>query len=155
MENLQDLGMHAGYTIFMWFWISALIAAVLWWILAALIDDEEGGMFVVGIGAFSFLVGVICMVIFIIMHIPFGHPEYRHLYSLEGEVTKVSNVLGDDGSSLDGKRVVTVDGFKSDVVMSDPRAANLEGKDVKLTCSVGWHYKAADTYSCSIAKIKN
>lgn len=86
--------------------------------------------------------------------IPYQAPYWK-LYRVSGHVESVSNVLTDSSGELTSDPVVTLDSVDRDIVMTDPRATKLEGKDVELTCYMSWRYKAADRYSCEIYKIKH
>lgn len=97
-------------------------------------------------------VAVICLVFWVVVALPFS-PVYWQDYRVAGEVLSVSNTWTDDGGDMARIPVVTLDTVDRPLVIDDPRAVTLEGQRVVLTCSVGWHFRAADTFSCRIAQI--
>lgn len=92
------------------------------------------------------------VIIWAICLVPFD-ARYHHLYEVKGNVTSVSNVLSEASGDLTRTPVIELDTVDRPIAMSDPRAVSLEGKDVVLTCEIGWNYRAADTYSCRIHTI--
>ena len=85
--------------------------------------------------------------------VPFN-PTYWDDYRVEGHVTSVSNTWTEDGGDLARTPVVTLDTVDRPLVIDDPRAVTLDGHDVTLTCTIDWHYRRADAYTCRIADIK-
>lgn len=100
------------------------------------------------------IIGLITGVVWISMLVPFSS-EYHHIYRVEGTVTSVTNTFQESSGELSSTPVLTLDTVDRPISMSDPRAVTLEGKDVTLTCAIGWNYQAADKYSCSIYSIDN
>lgn len=84
-----------------------------------------------------------------LMTIPW-RAEYLRLYRVETTVLSVSNVLTESSGDLTRQPIVELDGIDRPVVIDDPRIVRLEGADLTLTCTISWHYQAADTYTCSI-----
>lgn len=113
-------------------------------------DFDTGWMFT---ALFTGIFAVILGIVWVVMLVPFD-TKYHHIYRVSGEVTAVSNVLSESGGDLTRTPVITLEGVDRDITMDDPRAVNLQGKNVELTCGIAWHYEAADTYSCSIYAIK-
>ena len=81
--------------------------------------------------------------------VPF-ESRYYYDYRVEGHVTQVSNVLTEADGDLTRQPVIRLDSVDRPLVIDDPRAVDLKDKDVTLRCSIGWNYRAADTYSCKI-----
>lgn len=106
------------------------------------------GMFVVG--WIAALTGGICL--FFIL-VPFN-PTYWNDYRVEGRITSVSNTWTEDGGNLARTPVVTLDTVDRPLVIDDPRTVKLEGRDVSLTCTIDWHYRGADAYTCRLADIE-
>lgn len=106
--------------------------------------------------AFAAVITGICalieLTVFIIGAIPF-QPQYLKLYRVETTVLSVSNVMDDASGDLTRTPVVELEGVDRPVVIDDPRIVRLEGADLVLTCTIGWHYQAADTYSCAIREV--
>lgn len=118
-----------------------------------------GGIgFIRGYEPFGFTISTgalagITLLIFVITLVPFD-TKYHQVYRVSGEVTSVSNVISDSGGELTRTPVITVEGVDRDITMNDPRAVNLQGKTVEFTCTVGWNYQAADSYSCKIYQVR-
>lgn len=111
--------------------------------------DPEGLAFSAGtFGIATLIMGVIWLIVLI----PFDG-TYHHLYRVEGRIESVSNVLSEASGDLTRTPVVELSTVDRPIEVSDPRVVSLEGQDVVLTCKVGWHYQAADTYSCEIHTI--
>ena len=85
--------------------------------------------------------------------VPFN-PAYWDDYRVEGRITSVSNTWTEDGGNMARTPVVTLDTIDRPLVIDDPRTVQLEGRDVSLTCTIDWHYRGADAYTCRIANIK-
>lgn len=114
-------------------------------------DSGEGPLFASIVVA---IVAIIPAVIWIGVLVPFSS-EYHHIYRVDGTVTSVTNTFQESSGELSSVPVITLDSVDRPISMSDPRAVTLEGKDVTLTCAIGWNYQAADRYSCSIYSIDN
>lgn len=95
-------------------------------------------------------VGIIPLVLFLVYAIPFN-PTYWDDYRVDGRITSVSNTWTEDGGDMARTPVVTLDTVDRPLVIDDPRAITLDGYDVTLTCTIDWHYRAADAYTCRIA----
>lgn len=106
----------------------------------------------VPVGATAGCFGIIALVPFLLFAVPFN-PAYWDDYRVEGRVTSVSNTWTEDGGDLARTPVVTLDTVDRPLVIDDPRAITLDGHDVTLTCTIDWHYRAADAYTCRIAAI--
>lgn len=147
MENFTVIGYQLPIIIL--FWISVFFAVL---IIAALVGCMRGkepyGFLIACIGF-----GSAALLILGITAFPFDG-KYHKTYQVTGEVTAVSNVISDSGGDLTRTPVLTVEGIDRDITMSDPRAVNLKDKTVEFTCTVGWNYQAADTYSCKINQIQ-
>ena len=82
--------------------------------------------------------------------------KYWKDYRATGTVTQVSNVFENaSGESVLGTYVVTLDSLDRPVTLSDPRAVRLLDKQVDLTCTISYEYRAQDLYLCRIANINN
>ena len=149
MDNFVSLGLRLPVMITFSLFVGLLIIALALFFLGRW-DVESmwsfSGFFV---GAFAVILGIV----WLIMLVPFD-AKYHQIYRVSGEVLSVSNVLSESGGDLTRTPVITLEGVDRDLTMDDPRAVNLQGKEVELTCGVAWHYQAADTYSCSIYAIK-
>lgn len=95
------------------------------------------------------IVGGLCAGLWVFALVPFDS-RYWHYYTVSGEVTEVSNVLSEANGDLTRQPVVVLDSVDRPLVVDDPRAVQLQGRDVTLRCTVEWHYQAADTYSCRV-----
>lgn len=96
--------------------------------------------------------GIIILAVFLIVLTPFNG-KYHQMYRVTGDVIEVSNILTESSGELTSTPVLEIEGIDRPVTMNDPRAVQLQGKNVTFTCAIGWNYKAADTYSCSIYQI--
>ena len=85
--------------------------------------------------------------------VPFN-PNYWDDYRVEGRITSVSNTWTEDSGNMARTPVVTLDTVDRPLVIDDPRTVKLEGRDVTLTCTIDWHYRGADAYTCRLADIK-
>lgn len=102
-------------------------------------------------GVGGLVVGLCAAALWVFMLVPFD-TKYMHYYAVEGRVVDVTNVLSGDGDDgLVRQPVLVLDRVPDfPLVLDDPRAVELKGRDVALRCSIEWHYSAADTYSCRI-----
>lgn len=147
MENFESIGYQLPLIIFLGVWVVLLGVGLAMLAIGRRRDGWDSlwsifGAFVGGLGVFALLGWVGAL-------IPFDG-KYHHIYRVTGEVTAVSNVLSESGGDLTRTPVLTIEGLDRDVTVDDPRAVNLGGKTVDFTCSIGWHYQGADTYSCRI-----
>lgn len=101
---------------------------------------------------FAGLVTAIVGIIFVVTLIPF-RSAYHHIYRVEGRIEAVSNVISEANGDLTRTPIVELSTVDRPIAVDDPRVVSLEGRDVTLTCTVGWHYQAADTYACEIHTI--
>ena len=148
MENFIDIGTQLHILIFGWGAVGLLTVAALL-VVACIRWDSEG----CAIGAIAAsTVGAFSLVFWAVSLVPFD-AKYHQLYRVTGEVTGVSNVLTEDGGDLTRTPVLSLDTVDRDITMSDPRAVNLQGQTVDLTCSVEWVYQGADRYNCEIYRI--
>ena len=81
--------------------------------------------------------------------------KYWKDYRATGTVTQVSNVFKNASGEVTGAYVVTLDSLDRPVTLSDPRAVRLLDKQVDLTCTIAYEYRAQDRYLCRIANINN
>lgn len=113
-------------------------------------DWVELFAFMVLVGGITALMGGISLLSILV---PFN-PTYWDDYRVEGRITSVSNTWTEDSGNMARTPVVTLDTVDLPLVIDDPRTVKLEGRDVSLTCTIDWHYRAADAYTCRIANIK-
>ena len=81
--------------------------------------------------------------------------KYWKDYRATGTVTQVSNVFENASGEVTGAYVVSLDSLDRPVTLSDPRAVRLLDKQVDLTCTISYEYRAQDRYLCRIANINN
>ena len=149
MDNFVSLGLQLPLIVTFSIFAGLLLIALALFFIGRWDFDSGwtfGGIF---FGAFAVILGIV----WLIMLVPFD-AKYHQIYRVSGEVLSVSNVLSESGGDLTRTPVITLEGVDRDITMDDPRAVNLQGKEVELTCGIAWHYQAADTYSCSIYAIK-
>lgn len=151
MEHFQDLGLQLHLVINFWVFIALVVVAIGLFVMDHFVgsDFDVTGLF----ATFATIFAVIALVVGVIMLVPF-QSKYHHLYRVTGTVTNVSNVLSESGGDLTRTPVITLDTVDRDITIDDPRAVNLKGKTVELSCSIAWNYQAADKYSCQIYTIK-
>lgn len=145
-EQFHEQGVQLPLLICGWVALGLIVLAAL-----CLAGEMLPGLDDLGLigGLFSGIFGAILAVIWVLMLVPFDG-KYQHYYRVEGHVTSVSNVLSDANGDLTRQPVLTIEGIERPLVVDDPRAIQLEDRDVVLRCTVGWHYNAADTYECAI-----
>jgi len=122
-----------------------VIAGLFTWFYLSSGGGELSGLGAVLTGLFGAVVGLIWIAVLI----PFDG-RYHHVYAVEGTVVSVSNVLDTASGDLTRTPVVELDSVDVPLVVDDPRAVELVGRDVTLLCRIGWNHLAADTYTCSI-----
>ena len=81
--------------------------------------------------------------------------KYWKDYRATGTVTQVSNVFENASGEVTEAYVVSLDSLDRPVTLSDPRAVRLLDKQVDLTCTISYEYRAQDRYLCRIANINN
>ena len=104
-------------------------------------------------GLFGFLLVVVLTVVAFVAF-PYD-TKYMKDYRVSGTVTQVSNVFENASGEVTGAYVVSLDSLDRPVTLSDPRAVRLLDKEVDLTCSIDYEYRAQDRYLCRIANINN
>lgn len=104
-------------------------------------------------GLFGFLL-VTVLIGAAIMAFPYD-TKYWKDYRVTGTVTQVSNVFENASGEVTGAYVVSLDSLDRPVTLSDPRAVRLLDKQVDLTCTISYEYRAQDRYLCRIANINN
>jgi len=148
-EAFDVVGVRIELLITGWIGVALILIAVALAAMDYFFGWDELG-FVAGI--FSGALGLVAGVVWIIFMVPFSG-EYQHIYRVDGRVESVSNVLTESSGDLTRTPVITLDTVDRSLTIDDPRAVNLAGKDVTLTCRIEWHYQAADRYSCDIYAI--
>lgn len=132
-----------------------VLGALTWWLVRrfkrADTDADVAECFAAG-AIFSAVLTVTILVVLLVVAFPW-RPAYWKVYRVETTVLSVSNVISEASGDLTRTPVLEIEGVDRPVVMEDPRAVSLEGKDVTLTCRISWNYQAADTYSCDIYAI--
>lgn len=84
------------------------------------------------------------------------HPSYSFaMYQTTGNVENITNTFEEGNGEISQEIVVSLDSFDRPVTVDDPRIMGKEGTEVTLNCTKGFHYKAIDTYSCSIAGMES
>lgn len=148
MENFIDVGWSPHISITFWILIGSLALLALSFFVA------EKFMLGADLGtALAALLTGIMLVSMVIAFIPFND-KYHHIYRVSGTVESVTNVLSEDGGDLTRVPIVKLDNVSRPVAIEDPRAVDLQGRDVELTCTVEWVYQAADRYNCKIYDIR-
>lgn len=105
-----------------------------------------------GLGILALLLIPISFIVLAFTAFPY-HSPYVNLYEVEGTVTSVSSAMTDDHGELTKTPVLSLDTVNTPITMNDPRAVELNGKDVKLLCTVDWNYRAADSYDCKLQSV--
>jgi hypothetical protein len=145
-----ELGLQLGMSILFWGVGILFLVAVIPIILSFVTDSDGWGGFGIGVGVF-WLIGLIVLAV---AAFPYN-PAYWKLYSTSGTVESVSNGFAEgDGDMTWRSFVVTLEGDSTPYVLTDPRASQLDGKDVRLTCEKEFVYQAADRINCTIAEVK-
>lgn len=150
MSNFEPIGYQLTLIIVMVVWAALIGFGVLSFVIAWKRGGWESFWHIPGF--LSAGLGVIVLFCWVTALIPFDS-KYHQMYRVTGEVLSVSNVISESGGDLTRTPVLTVAGVDRDVIVDDPRAVNLGGKTVDFTCTVTWHYQAADTYGCRIYQI--
>ena len=145
---MTEVGVRGDLLIGGWLGVALVVLTVLMYVAGRRSWDGAGQVFA--------LVPGICAVIFVFVFLfalfPF-RSEYLHIYRAAGTVVSVTNTMDGGSGELTSTPVLELDTVDRPITMSDPRALTLAGKDVTLTCTIGWHYQAADTYDCEIYAI--
>ncbi len=90
-------------------------------------------------------------VILALVLIPYS-PKYWSWYQLEGKIAAIDNVFEAEDSELVNNAVVTLEGFDTPFVVSDPRILTLdEGATVTFRCDWEWVNGGEDRLGCLIA----
>lgn len=147
-DGFTSLGWQLSLTISLVALVVGIVVLII--ALVALHVGESDAAVLVAIFAGGF--GLFMLIPVLAFAIPFN-PVYWDDYRVEGRVTSVSNTWTEDGGDLARTPVVTLDTVDRPLVIDDPRAITLDGYDVTLTCTIDWHYRAADAYTCRIAYI--
>lgn len=144
---MLEVGVRGDLLILGWIGLGLVALTVIVYLVGRNWDDD-GGMFAAIPGVFAGIV----IIVWLVSLFPF-QSEYHHIYRVEGTVVSVSNTLDGGSGELTHTPVLELDTLDRPITMSDPRALTLAGKEVTLTCTIGWHYQAADTYACEIYAI--
>lgn len=148
-EAFESIGIRLPLLVTGWIALGLLVLAVVIIVLGEIFGAVDGHIFV---AAFVGICGALLGVIWLVMLWPYSG-EYHRIYQVHGNVTTVSNVLTDASGDITRQPVLELDTVDRSIVMNDPRAVNLEGRDVTLTCTVNWVYASADRYACNIHTI--
>ena len=148
-DGFVSLGWQLHLTISLIMFLVGLLLMVVS-VIAQRRDWVELFVFMLSVGGIAALTGGIFL--FAIL-VPFN-PTYWDDYRVEGRVTSVSNTWTEDSGNMAWTPVVTLDTIDRPLVIDDPRAVFLDGYDVSLTCTIDWHYRGADAYTCRISDIK-
>lgn len=81
-------------------------------------------------------------------------PKYWFNYRLEGTITEIDTSWSYQMGALIQAPVAVIDSMEAPIVIDDPRAVKLEGKEVALRCVIHWNQLAMDTYTCKVAEVK-
>lgn len=146
-----------GLRIEMWIAAGVLVALIIGAVVSFAVFRRKGGYWhssadVIG-WFFSF--GVVVMVVgFAVALFPY-QPKYWQMYRVDTTVISVTNTFTGSSGELTSVPIVQLEGVDRPVEVKDPRILNLNGQDVSFTCTMHWHYQAADTYKCKIREIKS
>lgn len=149
-DSFTTVGVRIDLLIVGWVGVALILLGIACFVIDLIFDWDELGIVA---GGLCVLLGVIAGIVWLILMVPFDG-RYQHIYRVEGNVESVSNVLTDSSGDLTRTPVVKLDSVDRSLTIDDPRAVNLKGADVRLTCRISWHYQAADRYSCDIYSVK-
>lgn len=150
----EVLGLRLELLLMGWvFWVAFALAIVLL-AFAVWRGADDGFGFSAGIGCLlAAVTAVVVGIAWLFAAFPYGW-QYQQVYRVSGDVVSVSNGFGSDGGDLTYRAyVVKLDGHHVLYQLSDPRAVELDGKHVDLTCEVEYVYQAADRWNCTIAQV--
>ena len=146
-----------GVRIELWVAIGVLVALIIGAVVSFAVFRRKGGYWHSNadvIGWFSSF-GVVVMVVgFAVALFPY-QPKYWQMYEVDSTVESVTNTFLDSSGEVSSVPIVQLTGVDRPVEVKDPRVLNLKGRDVSFTCTMHWHYQAADTYKCKIREIKS
>lgn len=146
-----------GVRIELWVAIGVLVALIIGAVVSFAVFRRKGGYCHSSadvIGWFSSF-GVVVMVVgFAVALFPY-QPKYWQMYEVDSTVESVTNTFLDSSGEVSSVPIVQLEGVDRPVEVNDPRILNLNGQGVVFTCTMGWHYQAADTYKCKIREIKS
>lgn len=149
-ESMTSVGTSLTLLVPLWIGVGltviGIVCALLWRKWPGLID----GWMVAAIMVWVF--GGIAFAVLAVMAIPYK-PVYWHIYRAQATVEQITNSFDAGTGKITTSPTVILSGFDRPVVIDDPRILQLDGADLTLTCSIAWHYQAADTYSCAIYSI--
>ena len=131
--------------------IGLIVISVALFLMGTIWGDYDVNGFHFTAGAVLVLAGLVAAVT-VIMAVPFK-TAYWHLYRATGVVEQITNVIDSGSGELSTSPVIRLAGIDRPIQVDDPRIMQLDGATLTLTCTMAWHYKAADTYSCSIYTI--
>ena len=148
MENFITMGWSPHVAVTFWVLIGCLVLFfVTFFVAEKFMQGAEIGT------ALMAILSAIMIVSMAIALIPYDS-KYHHYYRVSGTVESVSNVLSENGGDLTRTPIVKLDSMSQPVAINDPRAVELQDRDVELTCTVEWVYQSMDRYNCSIYDVK-
>lgn len=145
-DSFNEVGVRVELLATGWSAVAVFILAALIIIVGERMQADEGHLFV---GGTFVAIGLFVAGAWAVLMWPYSG-EYHHVYRVEGEVVSVSNVLTEASGDLTRTPVIELDTVDRSITIDDPRAVNLEGERVSLTCRINWRYQAADRYDCDI-----
>src|SRR5699024_10933305 len=146
-----------GVRIELWVAIGILVALIIGAIISFIVYRRKGGYWhssadVIG-WVFSF--GVVVRVVGFAVALFTYQPKYWQMYEVDSTVESVTNTFLDSSVAVSSVPIVQLEAVDRPVEINYPRILNLNGQEVVFTCTMGWHYQAADTYKCKIREIKS
>lgn len=146
-----------GVRIELWVALGVLVALIIGAVVSFAVFRRKGGYWHSNADITGFFsgVGVVCMVLGLAVALFPYQPKYWKMYEVDSTVESVTNTLVDSSGEISSVPIVQLKGVDRPVEVKDPRVLNLKGRDVSFTCTMHWHYQAADTYKCKIREIKS
>lgn len=114
-------------------------------------NTVDSGWFIVSV--LTWVIGGITLICAVCALIPFN-AKYWNLYETSGTVQSVSNRFVDASGDLTRGYLIELDNGQQ-MVLSDSRVLNLEGKKASFTCSYEWVYQSQDRLNCTIRSVSN
>lgn len=149
-ENMTSVGTSLDLLIPLWIGVGLVALGLVCFLLWVKWPGWVDGWLVAASTIWAF--AAIALAILAVSAIPYK-PAYWHIYRAHATVEQITNSFDAGTGKITTSPTVILSGFDRPVVIDDPRILQLDGADLTLTCSISWHYQAADTYSCAIYSI--